>query len=49
MSGVAVGKKVCASDAIRLAGIMMSIQNEVDDPDDPRASYIMNGEICHTL
>ncbi|ORX38501.1 armadillo-type protein [Kockovaella imperatae] len=41
--GLAAGKTVFAADAVRLAEIMISIQNDCKEPDDPRSGYLMEG------
>ena len=43
--GQAVGKAMFSSDAVRLATIMISMQNTVTDAGDPRVVELMSGKL----
>ncbi|KAK8854777.1 hypothetical protein IAR55_003516 [Kwoniella newhampshirensis] len=51
MTGMSVGKSTFAPDAVKLAQIMIGIQNQVTESDDCRAGYLMEAwaTLCRTL
>ncbi|WWD19077.1 hypothetical protein CI109_103535 [Kwoniella shandongensis] len=51
MAGMSVGKSTFAPDAVKLAQLMIGIQNQVVDSDDCRTGYLMEAwsTLCRTL
>ncbi|AFR95617.1 karyopherin/importin that interacts with the nuclear pore complex [Cryptococcus neoformans C23] len=49
--GMAVGKNMFGTDAVRLSQLMITIQNQIVDADDPRSGYLMDAwsNVCQSL